>query len=236
MNSKTIVRLILGIIVAALGAWQMAGNSPSGSGQSSSQAKHSHKGQERSGVVGDFDYYVVSLSWSPTYCLSHPQDKRQCGGKGFGFVLHGVWPQKSSGGYPEDCNANSQPSSAAIQKTLAFMPSERLINHEWTKHGSCTGLSADAYLELADRAFGTIKIPNNFQAPDSSRSLTANEILSEFSAANPSFPKDGLAVKCSGNEFEELRVCVDPKLKPMSCGKGVRTQCSREAVQIRAVR
>ena len=242
MNQKTIIRLVLGIIVAALGAWQMAGHSPSGSGTGSGkqgQRQHSgqnHSGAERSGTVGDFDYYVVSLSWSPAYCLTHPQDKSQCGGKGFGFVLHGVWPQKSTGGYPEDCPATSQPSASAIQKTLAFMPSEKLINHEWTKHGSCTGLSADAYLELADRAFGSIKIPTGFQAPESSRNLTADEILSEFSAANSSFPKDSLAVKCSGNQLEEVRVCVDPKLKPMSCGKGVRTQCSRDAVQVRSVR
>jgi len=42
--------------------------------------------------AGRFDYYVLSLSWSPAYCTSHPEDQAQCGAKPFGFVLHGLWP------------------------------------------------------------------------------------------------------------------------------------------------
>jgi ribonuclease T2 len=236
MNQKTIIRAVLAIIVAAVGAWQFQGQqAPSKPSNRAPTQQQSAENKPQS-KVGDFDYYVVSLSWSPTYCVTHPNDKRQCGGRGFGFVLHGLWPQKSQGGYPADCPTNSKPSAAMVQKTLAFMPSERLIAHEWAKHGSCSGLSGDEYLALSDKAFGSINLPQAFQAPGSSRQLTADQIVAEFVQANPGLSKDSLAVKCSGGEFEELRVCVDTQLKPMSCGKGVRTQCRRDAVQVRAVR
>jgi ribonuclease T2 len=255
--NKNIIRIVLSIIVAAFGAWQLQGNNNSAppqhgprpiqgqnQGQHQGQGQGQHQGQKNhqqgqsnnSNQVGDFDYYLVSLSWSPSYCLSHPNDQRQCGGKGFGFVLHGVWPQKQSGGYPENCPATSQPSASAIQKALAFMPSEKLIQHEWSKHGTCSGFTADEYLSFADKAFASLKIPKDFDSPGSTRSLSAEQISNEFLAANPGLNKDSLTVSCSGSELQEVRLCVDKQLKPMSCGKGVRTQCSRDTVQIRAVR
>ncbi len=244
MNRKNIVRIVLSIVVAAIGTWQLQGNnsapSPHGprpiQGQSStkngSQAEHGN----RSNQTGDFDYYVVSFSWSPSYCLTHPNDKRQCGGRGFGFVLHGVWPQKQAGGYPENCPVTSQPSSAAVEKALAFMPSEKLIQHEWTKHGTCSGLSADEYLSLADRAYASLKIPKGFEAPTSRRDMSADQIEEEFVHSNPGLSRENLTVSCKGNELNEVRLCVDKQLKPMNCGKGVRTQCGRDSIQVRSVR
>ncbi len=262
MNNKAIIRIVLVLLVAAIGAWQLRNSqtAPESATKSAQQqggqpAHHHNKGgnhQRDSGVkdgadrtarqgqpagaIGEFDYYLVSLSWSPAYCVAHPQDKRQCGDRGFGFVLHGLWPQKSSGGYPEDCPANSKPSAATVQRTLAFMPSERLINHEWTKHGSCTGLTADEYFALADRAFAALRVPGGFQSPSTSRNLSVEQLLSEFNAANPALPKGSLTLRCSGGELEEVRFCVDLQLNPRSCGAGVRTQCGRDSVQVRALR
>jgi ribonuclease T2 len=235
MNSKHIIRIVLSIIVAVIGAWQLQGNN-SAPPQHGPRPIQGQQQSNRSHETGDFDYYLVSLSWSPSYCVTHPNDRRQCGDRGFGFVLHGVWPQKLAGGYPEDCPVNSQPSANAVQKALAFMPSEKLIQHEWTKHGSCSGLTADEYLSLADRAFASLKIPKEFEAPTNSRNLSAEQITAEFLSSNPGLNKDSLTVSCSGSELQEVRLCVDKQLKPMSCGKGVRTQCGRDSVQIRAVR
>ncbi len=246
MKSKNLIRLVIAIIVAVVGAWQVNQNQqgpknnpfPTQTKQTEGKQTPSNNGsaskssQARSNQAGDFDYYLISLSWSPAYCVSHPNDKRQCGGKGFGFILHGLWPQKSSGGYPENCPMNSQPSTGVVQKTLAFMPSEKLIQHEWEKHGTCTGLTADEYLGLADKAFGTVTIPKNFQTPDQERYLSSREIVQEFAAANPTIPADSIVVSCSRKELSEVRVCVDTQLKPTQCGKGVRSQCGSEAVRI----
>src|SRR5262245_26202773 len=57
------------------------------------------------GNIGDFDYYALSLSWSPTYCTSQvgQNDSQQCGpGRTYAFVVHGLWPQYERG-WPENC-------------------------------------------------------------------------------------------------------------------------------------
>ncbi len=45
--------------------------------------------------AGDFDYYVMSLSWSPASCelTGEARGDPQCdAGNGRGWVLHGLWP------------------------------------------------------------------------------------------------------------------------------------------------
>lgn len=46
--------------------------------------------------AGDFDYYVLSLSWSPTWCALEGDERGspQCDAdRDLGWVLHGLWPQ-----------------------------------------------------------------------------------------------------------------------------------------------
>jgi ribonuclease T2 len=250
MKPKQIARILIAVLVAAYGAWQyQSGQSSGGQQQNQSSKRQENRqggGQQqgknggdrpaRSQQTGDFDYYLVSLSWSPAYCSTHPQDKTQCGGRGFGFILHGLWPQKSSGGWPENCPVTSEPSRAMVQKTMAFMPSEKLIKHEWSKHGTCTGLTGDQYLELVDKAFSSIQIPAVFQTPGQSTDMLASQITSAFVQTNPGLMEESLSVKCSRGELEEVRVCVDLQLKPQACGKGIRSQCGKESVQVRAMR
>jgi ribonuclease T2 len=247
MNQKSLIRIVLALVVAAVGAWQYYTGQPNQNQKHHASKHQEHQRGGRSGndhgqhqaqsqQTGDFDYYLVSLSWSPAYCSTHAQDKTQCGGRGFGFVLHGLWPQKSSGGYPENCPQTSEPSRTMVQKTLAFMPSEKLIHHEWTKHGTCSGLSGDQYLQLADQAFASIKIPTAFQAPATTTEMSASQIIAAFAQANTTLSEDSLSLRCSKGELDEVRVCVDTQLKPKACGKGIRTQCGKDAVQVRAVR
>src|SRR6185437_13614995 len=91
------------------------------------QARHHHAKTNRSGESGQFDYYVLSLSWAPTYCLTHSDDGEECSGKGYGFVLHGLWPQYDAGGYPENCSTQFELSTAAAAKGRVIYPSERLM-------------------------------------------------------------------------------------------------------------
>jgi ribonuclease T2 len=68
------------------------------------------------------------------------------------------------------------------------------------------------------------------------RRLSAGEITSKMLRANPQLPPQSLAVRCKGDEFEELRVCFSPELKPIACGNGVHTQCRRSSLLLRAAR
>ena len=78
----------------------------------------------------DFDFYVLSLSWSPTYCGSEAgrDDRQQCGsGRPYAFVVHGLWPQYERG-WPEDCRLREKwVPEDIIDAMLDIMPSKKLI-------------------------------------------------------------------------------------------------------------
>jgi ribonuclease T2 len=197
-------------------------------------ARH-HHAKPAAGTPGQFDYYVLTLSWSPTYCLTHPQDRAQCGGKGFGFVLHGLWPQYVAGNWPEFCS--SEPlSSDARQLGATLFPSPKLMEHEWQRHGTCSGLDAVAYFRTADEALAAVHVPSDFEAPRHSLSMTGPQIAAAFHRSNPSMPADGLTVACGHGELSEVRVCLTRELALRSCGKGVRSSCPSAPVDIPATR
>jgi ribonuclease T2 len=188
---------------------------------------------------GHFDYYLTSLSWSPSYCALHPDEPQQCGSKGYGFVLHGLWPQNRNGSWPEHCKANGAgPSEETIARTLAIMPSRHLIEHEWETHGACTGLDAKTYFDMADDAFSRIEIPRPLKTPKTPPSLSAAEIVQAFSDVNPGLDETMMTVECrNGSELEEVRICVDKdNLSVKACGGRVRNSCRVGKLTIPAVR
>ena len=176
------------------------------------------------GQAGDFDFYVLSLSWSPTFCLTHPGDQ-QCSGKGYGFVLHGLWPQYARGGWPASCDSQSRLSAEALAKGAALFPSQKLLKHEWAKHGTCSGLEPLAYLEKTDTALGVVKIPEQLQAFNVPDSLDAQEIETLFRQSNPAMGNHGLAVICKGKVLSEVRVCLSKELRFAGCPRSVKSQC-----------
>jgi ribonuclease T2 len=202
------------------------------------EARHHPRSQGDTGapaVAGQFDYYLLSLSWSPSYCLIDRADRAQCG-KGYGFVLHGLWPQDLSGGHPESCAPAAPLSPAAAARGRTLFPSPKLVQHEWERHGSCSGMDAPAYFETADRALAAVKIPPVFDSPRAAQSMSAAQIRSRFRAANPALPDGALAITCRRDELAEVRVCLGKDLAPISCGRGVRSSCPDLALQIPAAR
>src|SRR5712691_11265228 len=95
-----------------------------------------------------FAYYMLVLSYAPDFCaqLAGDKDPRECGaGRHVGFVVHGLWPQGENGRGPEKCGSARPVSQSIIQQTLKYVPTESLIQHEWTTHGTCSGLSTADY-------------------------------------------------------------------------------------------
>jgi ribonuclease T2 len=199
------------------------------------QQRHAHVVAVEA-ASGQFDYYLLSLSWSPSYCLIHREDKAQCGAKGFGFVLHGLWPQFTNGGYPENCAVDATLSPAARKSGESLYPSPKLVAHEWQRHGTCSGMNALEYFRTADRALAAVQVPVSLQAPRAQLSLSAAEIRAAFHAANPRLPDDGMVVSCRGAELSEVRICLSRRLEPISCGRGVRSSCPAAVLQVPAVR
>jgi ribonuclease T2 len=198
---------------------------------------HNHHGDAATApsIAGQYDYFLLSLSWSPSYCLTHQEDRAQCS-KGYGFVLHGLWPQNADGGYPENCAPDAPLPPAAVARGNTLFPSPRLMQHEWQRHGSCTGLDALSYFNTADRALAVVKIPAIFEAPRSDLSMSAAAIVAVFRAANPALGADGLAVACNRAELSEVRVCLTQGLALTACGRGVRHACPDVALRIPAAR
>jgi ribonuclease T2 len=171
----------------------------------------------------------MALSWSPTYCQTHPDENEQCAHKGYGFVLHGLWPQYDRGGGPENCASEEEPDRKTVARTLAFMPSKPLINHEWRTHGACTGRDPAAYFGLADRAFAAVHAPEELAAPDHTVHMTRDDMLAAFKRANTRLTDTMMSLHCSRGELVEIRVCLDKNLAPRSCGKRMQSRCPATA-------
>lgn len=172
-----------------------------------------------------YDYFVMALSWSPTYCLANPGEREQCGGRGHGFILHGLWPQYERGGGPQQCHHQRTPDAATVERALAFMPSRRLVHHEWRAHGTCSGLDPTGYFALSDRAFASIDVPPPLQPPAAARRMRTAELRAMLRAANPGLGDDMLSLHCADDRLAEVRVCLDLALEPRRCGKRMRDDC-----------
>ncbi|WP_127523907.1 ribonuclease [Mesorhizobium sp. Z1-4] len=170
-----------------------------------------------------FDFYVISLSWSPSYCAEQGlnANRRQCGiDRDYAFIAHGLWPQYASG-YPEFCSS-SEPErvpNALVGAIIDIMPSAGLVGHQWRKHGSCTGLTQAAYLEATREAYERVAIPPELDnALDPSR-ISADAVESAFISANPGLPPEGIAVSCKSGRLTEVRICLTKQLEFRSCSE-----------------
>lgn len=186
------------------------------------------------GTPGTYDYYILSLSWSPAFCASrgHEADPRQCATeKQMGFVVHGLWPQYDRGGWPERCSTMRTVPPRVLEAMLEIMPSGSLVEHEWAKHGSCTGLSPDDYFAETRATWERVYMPDELRNPPPGFSMSIAELRKELVERNSTFglgPK-GIAIECEGNQVTELRLCVDKDLFFRDCGAKVQDQCRANA-------
>ena len=190
----------------------------------------SHAGGPRHGQPGDFDFYVLSLSWSPQYCADHARERLQCSsGRRYAFVLHGLWPQDERG-YPEFCAQPSPLPTTLVDRMLDIMPSAHLVHHEWAQHGTCSGLDAPAYFDRARAAFQAVTIPAAYRNPTTAQRISPAEIKNQFLHANPSWQAGDLAVLCDGRFLQEVRICLNRHLQPRACGRAARDRCRGEVI------
>lgn len=218
-----------------LSVWVLFGVVAIGSVVLNNTQQSSRNKQQNESASGVFDYYLLALSWSPTFCLARPENA-QCSGKGYGFVLHGLWPQYAKGGWPQSCAPNARLSSAERARGLTLFVTPALLKHEWAKHGTCSGLGAMGYLAAADKALGAVKIPEPLQPLSKEVYFSAQDITQMFRRSNPGIPSDGIAVICRGPELSEVRVCMAKDLSFQACGKGVKNQCRSGDIRVPPMR
>lgn len=193
-----------------------------------------------SGAPGQFDFYVLALSWSAGFCETPAGERArgQCDpGSNLGFVVHGLWPQYEHG-YPSDCEPGARtPSRMALQTAADLYPDEGLARHEWRKHGVCSGKSPTDYFADVRRARDSIAIPPPFQSPKDEQTWTPIDIERAFIAANRRLRPGMLAVACSSGVLQEIRICFSKDLRDFHpCPEVVRQSCRAPEISVPAPR
>lgn len=209
-------------------------------------ARREEPARQGAHVAGEFDYYTLVLSWSPTHCATPAgdDDDQQCSrpdGRRYAFILHGLWPQYERG-YPENCRLRRKPfvPDEVIAQMMDIMPSRGLIIHEYRKHGTCSGLDVNGYFTLSRQLFQSITIPERYVNPFETQIVSPSEFIREMSRANPALKPGMMAVSCSGrdNRLRELRICFAKDGKPTACGpnEDQRRMCSATDMSVPPVR
>lgn len=180
-------------------------------------------------VAGDFDYYVLSLSWQPGWCRA-TGDRRgadECAaGSGLDFTVHGLWPQYERG-YPEYCDTRERDPSRRQTQDLADLMPPGLALHQWRKHGRCSGLSAADYFAATREAADKVAIPAPFDDLSRDLSLPPAVVEEAFTEANPGLSPDGITVTCKADALHEVRICLTRDLALRDCAPDIRRDCSR---------
>ena len=205
---------------------------PAASAQNSNDTK--------AGTPGRFDFYVLALSWSPSFCEKQKPARRakdpQCSGRPFSFVVHGLWPQFEQG-YPSYCQVPApRLERALVDKALDLMPSRGLIYHEWDRHGTCTGLSAQAYFATVRKARAAVTIPPAYRELAQPLTVAPAAVADAFIKANPGLVRDDMAVSCDRTRLTEVRVCLSRNFSFRACPQIARRTCRRDSVSMPAVR
>jgi ribonuclease T2 len=194
------------------------------------------------GNPGNFDFYVLTLSWSPDYCVRNGnRDRQQCkSGKKLGFVLHGLWPQYQRG-YPSNCSTQKLPPELK-QQFPGLFPSDKLYDHEWKKHGTCSGKTPAQYLELSQQLKNSVAIPTAYNRPVKPFRTTIKDLKNVFVSANSQFTSDGIAPYCSdsGRFLQEVFFCYSKDGKAGICSaeilKRSQKSCGQPNFLVRNVR
>ncbi len=193
----------------------------------------------RQNQPGEFDFYVLSLSWSPSFCDAagdRAKQQAECGERPYSFVVHGLWPQYEKG-FPEYCQVPApRLDRNIVSSMLDLMPAPRLIFHEWDRHGTCSGLSARVYFETVRKARAVVKIPPEFLDVKSALTVTPDNVEEAFTKANPGLNRSSIAIGCDNKRLREIRICMTRDLAFRDCAEVERRSCRRDQLVVPPVR
>lgn len=189
--------------------------------------------------AGVFDYYVLSLSWSPNWCAleGDARGSEQCAPRhDHGWILHGLWPQYERG-YPEYCKTSARAPSRRMTREMAdVMGTPGLAWHQWKKHGTCSGLSAPNYYAVSREAYARVTRPEVFRKLDKPVRLPASVVEEAFLQSNPDLEAKGITITCKAGHIQEARICLTRDLSPRTCGADVLLDCSSPSALFTPVR
>ena len=175
---------------------------------------------------GEFDYYVLALSWSPNWCVleGDARGAEQCD-RDLGWSLHGLWPQYDRG-WPSYCpTLERSPSRAMTAGMVDIMGSGGLAWHQWNKHGTCAGVSAEEYYSQSRFAYEQVVRPTVLRKLDRTFEISAKVIEDAFLQSNPSLRPDMITITCKDGHIQEARICLTKGMIPRACTGSVARDC-----------
>jgi ribonuclease T2 len=181
--------------------------------------------------------YTLALSWSREYCKGRAGKGMQCDGRigDFGFILHGLWPEGRGRDYPQYCRSASVLPRGVLSQNICMSPDVQLLQHSWTKHGTCMTRRPETYFKAARVMFGAIEFPDmdrlSRQYKDGAP-LTIGELAKAFSGINDGLPANALSIKTNRKGWlQEVRICLGKNFKPRSCP--VHMKSARDTAQVK---
>jgi ribonuclease T2 len=182
---------------------------------------------------GQFDFYVLSLSWSPSFCAAAAERRRgreanaQCGVRPYSFVVHGLWPQYEKG-FPEYCQLPApRLDHRIVASVLDLMPARHLIFNEWDRHGTCSGQTPRAYFETVRKARDAVKIPSDYADLKEPLGVTPQDVEDAFIKANPGLSRGAITIGCARRRLTEVRLCLSKDLQFRDCPEVAKRNCRR---------
>jgi len=177
--------------------------------------------------------FVFSMSYQPEFCYQHRKD----GYPGClnpnpiwksSLTIHGLWPEFTDGSWPSTCTdekfSQQTVDDIGLNRFELNWPNVKVRSgedgymgfwdHEWTKHGTCTGLRQDAYFKTAlDNALATPDIVGDNYG-ESVKKVDLIQGFVDASSASQSSTGDAanmFVAVCdhSGKYLSEVRVCLD---------------------------
>lgn len=181
------------------------------------------------GTAGTFDYYVLSLSWSPNWCAleGDRRNSPQCAEtRDFAWVMHGLWPQYDRG-WPDYCRTAFAPPTRRQTEDMAdIMGTSGLAWYQWNKHGVCSGLPPADFYALARAAYQKVAIPSSFRRLTQQVSLPASLIEEAFTDKNAGLDPNEITVTCQSGYIQEVRICLTRDLEFRTCGDDTIRDCT----------
>ncbi|AJD41849.1 ribonuclease [Rhizobium sp. SEMIA 4085] len=145
--------------------------------------------------------FILAASWQPAFCQTN-QRKPECSSQtkerfdATNFSLHGLWPLRQNYcGVSKDLQAVDKDgdwqklpkvkltaeNASALAKAMPGTQSG-LERHEWTKHGTCTKMSADDYFGVAIRLMDDLNgsAVRDLFAANVGRTVKADQVKTAF--------------------------------------------------------
>jgi ribonuclease T2 len=193
--------------------------------------------------------YVFAYSWKPGYCYTTNPDYPGCLEPKeywkYNLTIHGLWPQYDTTGYPSYCSTESfdtnVPYEIGWDTMTTYFPDmnyaetspdyDSFWEHEWDKHGTCSGLSQYDYFSE------TINLSKIFITPSIIDKYinTTGKLLSD-DLRNELGGKTYVALKCdSSSIFTEAYTCwTQTSFKQIECPSSVLSEdtCHSEYLSI----